>query len=184
MKTKFILHGGFEKGKTEENMEDFYTEILKDAPEYAKILLVTFAKDEDRILTGTERVKVEFNKCKWQQSLTFDVSKEESFITQIKLADIVYFHGGRSLVLLERLKKYPNLKDSLNGKIVAGESAGAIVLGKYFYSASAQIVSEGLGLLPFKIIPHYTDMFKDKLDGVGIGLELLPLKEYEFKSLM
>lgn len=37
MKTKFILHGGFTKGKTEENNGEFYTEILKDAPELAKI---------------------------------------------------------------------------------------------------------------------------------------------------
>ena len=36
MKTKFILHGGFTKGKTEENNIGLYTEILKDAPEGAK----------------------------------------------------------------------------------------------------------------------------------------------------
>jgi len=43
MKTKFILHGGFTKGKTDEDNEDFYKEILKDAPEnapplYSKVL--------------------------------------------------------------------------------------------------------------------------------------------------
>lgn len=86
MKTKFILHGGFTKGKTEENNGEFYTEILKDAPE-----------------------------------------------------------------------------------------------GAIFYSPSADKVDEGLGFLPLKIIPHYSENYKGKLDNVGQGLESLLLPEYEFK---
>ena len=113
MKTKFILHGGFTKGKTEENNSKFYTEILKDAPEGAKILLVCFAKDDERVPVATERVKIEFNKSKWKKKITFNVASEELFTEQVKSADVVYFHGGTTLKLLEALKKIPNLKDLL-----------------------------------------------------------------------
>lgn len=181
MKTKFILHGGFAKGKTEENNSEFYTEILKDAPEGAKILLVCFAKDDERVPIATERVKIEFNKSKWQKKITFDVASEEFFIEQVKSADVVYFHGGTTLKLLEALNKFPNFKDFLNGKIVAGESAGAHVFGNFFYSPSADKIAEGLGFLPLKIIPHYSEKYQGKLDNVGHNLELLLLPEYEYK---
>lgn len=181
MRTKFILHGGFAKGKTEENNGEFYTEILKDATEGAKILLVCFAKDDERVPIATERVKIEFNKSKWQKEITFDVANEKSFLEQIKIANVVYFHGGTTLKLLEALKKFPNLKNSLDGKIIAGESAGANVFGKFFYSPSADKVDEGLGFLPLKIIPHYSEIYKGKIDGFGDGLELLLLPEYQYK---
>src|SRR3989344_1167233 len=144
MKTKFILHGGFTKGKTEENNSEFY-------------------------------------KSKWQKEITFEVASEQSFVEQIKSADVVYFHGGTTLKLLEALKKFPNLKDILNGKIVAGESAGANVFGEFFYSPSTDKVDEGLGFFPLKIIPHYSEQYKGKLDGLGKELELLSLTEYEYK---
>ncbi len=181
MKTKFILHGGFTKGKTEENNGEFYAEILKDAPEGTKILLVCFAKDDERVPIATEKVKLEFNKSKQQKKITFEVANEEFFIKQVKVADVVYFHGGTTLKLLKALKKFPNFKDSLSGKIVAGESAGANVFGKFFYSPSADKVDEGLGFLPLKIIPHYSEPYKGKLDSVGKDLELLSLPEYEYK---
>lgn len=181
MKTKFILHGGFTKGKTEENNSEFYTEILKDAPEGAKILLVCFAKDNERVPIATERVKTEFNKSKWQEKISFEVANEQSFIEQIKPADVVYFHGGTTLKLLEALKKFPYLKDSLSGKIIAGESAGANIFGKFFYSPSTDKVDEGLGFLPLKIIPHYSEIYKGKIDGFGKGLESLLLPECQYK---
>ncbi len=181
MKTKFILHGGFTAGKTDEDNSKFYAEILKDAPEEAKILLVCFAKDEERVPIATEKVKAEFNENKWQEKITFDIAGEESFAEQIKITDVVYFHGGKTLKLLETLKKFPSLKNLLNGKIIAGESAGANVFGKFFYSPNTDKVGEGLGFLPFKIIPHYSEQYKGKLDSVGRDLKLLLLPEYEYK---
>ena len=181
MKTKFILHGGFTPGKTNEDNSKFYAEILKDAPEGAKVLLVCFAKDEERISPATTKVVTEFNKNKWQKEITFDIASEQSFLEQVKSADVVYFHGGKTLKLLEVLKKFPDLKDLLNGKIVAGESAGANVCGKFFYSPNSDSVGEGLGFLPIKIIPHYSEKYNGKLDSVGQNLELLLLSEYEYK---
>lgn len=181
MKTKFILHGGFTPGNQNENNSDFYKEILKNAPEKTKILLVPFAKDVERIPITTERVKGEFNKVKNQKELDFEVANEKSFLEQIKLADIIYFQGGITLKLLETLKKFPEMKDLLGGKIVAGESAGANIFAEFFYSPNANGVFEGLGILPIKIIPHYKKEYEGKLDQVGVGLEVLLLPEYVYK---
>lgn len=181
MNTKFILHGGFAKGKADEDNSEFYSEILKSAPENAKVLLVCFAKDDDRISDATAKVMSEFNKNKWQKEISFDVANMESFLQQIQSSDVIYFHGGRTLKLLEALKEFPDLENSLEDKIVAGESAGANVWAKYFYSPSADSVGEGLGFLPIKLIPHYTEAYKGKLNDVGKDLEELDLPEYEFK---
>lgn len=184
MKTKFILHGGFKPGQVEEDNSKFYSEILKDAPEKVKILLVCFAKDIERVPSATTKVMAEFNKSKWQKENTFEIASEESFVEQLKSADIVYLHGGRTLKLLDTLKRFPSLKELFIGKIVAGESAGANVLAKFCYSPNADEVIEGLGILPIKIIPHYLKEYKGKLDGVGQELETLFLPEYQFKVFM
>lgn len=181
MKTKYILHGGFNPGQTEEDNNKFYGEILKDASEGAKILLVCFAKDTERVPTATAKVIAEFNKNKWQKQLTFEIASEESFVEQVKSADVIYLHGGRTLKLLDTLKRFPNLKELFNGKTVAGESAGANVLAKFCYSPSADEAIEGLGILPIKVIPHYSEEYMDKLDGVGQELETLLLPVYEYR---
>ena len=181
MKTKFILHGGFNPGQTEEDNSKFYSEILKDDPEGAKILLVCFAKDTERVSVATTKVMAEFNKNKWQKEITFEIASEESFVEQVKSADVIYLHGGRTLKLLDVLKRFPNLKELFSGKTIAGESAGANVLGKFCYSPSAGEVIECLGILPIKIIPHYSEEYRGKLDEVGQELEMLFLPEYQFK---
>lgn len=180
MKTKYILHGGFAKGKTDEDNSKFYFEILKDAPEKVKILLVGFAKDDDRISDATTKVIAEFNNRK-QKEITFEIATKENFLKQIKYADVIYFHGGRTLKLLKALKQFPDFQNLFDGKIVAGESAGANVWGRYFYSPISDSIGEGLGFLPIKIIPHYVKEYKGKLDGVGKDLEELDLPEYEFR---
>ena len=58
------------------------------------------------------------------------------------------------------------------------------VFGKFFYSPSADKMGEGLGFLPLKIIPHYSEKYKGKLDSVGQGLELLLLSEYQYKVFL
>lgn len=181
--TTFILHGGFNSEKVGEDNTDFYSTILKNAPTNARILLVPFAKDSDRIPLAIEKVTAEFNRTKGDKEITIDVANEEHFIEQVGAADIIYFHGGVSLKLLEALKKYQDLERYLSGKIIAGESAGANVWCKYFYSPHADNVFEGLGILPFKIIPHYKEEYKGKLDDIGSNMEELLLPEYEFKVL-
>lgn len=181
MKTKFILHGGFTPGNQQEDNSSFYKEILKDAPEKARVLIVPFAKDHERISATTSRVIGEFNSNKDKKELDFEVANEESFLEQIKSADVIYFQGGTTLKLLEVLKKFPEMKDLLTGKTVAGESAGANVFGEFFFSPSANGAFEGLGILPIKIIPHYKKEYEGKLNTAGLDLEEILLPEYTYK---
>lgn len=177
IQTKFILHGG---GVKKED-PDFYTEILKDTPENAKILLIFFAKDKDRWAIAEERVKNEFNTVKENKNLSFEVAQESTFIEQMKSVDVVYISGGASKLALDIFKKSPSFGDSCLGKIVSGESAGASILSKFFYSPSANQIFEGFGILPIKVIPHYTEEQKGILDSVGEGLEEVYLPEYTYK---
>ncbi len=181
MKTKLILHGGFNVEKKDEDNSSFYKEILKDAPENASILLIPFAKDADRISLATQKVASEFTQNKWQKNINVVVASEKDFLSQLQVAEVVYFHGGVSSKLLDALKSYSKLGERLKGKIVAGESAGANVLGRFFYSPYVDSVFEGLGILPIKIIPHYKEEYEGKLDDVGVDLETVRLSEYDFK---
>jgi peptidase E len=183
MKTTFILHGGFHPGQEIEDNTDFYKEILKHAPENAKVLIVPFAKDSDRIPASTQKVTAELCLAKWQNTISIEVALPELFVNQAKNADVICFQGGASLKLLEALKSYENLAELLDGKIVSGESAGVNVLAKYFYSPRADKVSEGFGILPIKTIPHYKPEYEGKLDHVGTDLELVTLPEYAFKVI-
>jgi len=72
-----------------------------------------------------------------------------------------------------------DLGDLFKGKIIAGDSAGANVLSSAFYSMRIG-VSEGLGLIPIKIICHYIEENKSKLNQIKPDLETIFLREYEF----
>lgn len=178
---KFILHGGFSFGKTDEDNGAFYSEILKDVLDGVKILQVMFAKDDDRIASAIVKINKEFENVKGTKAISITVATKEDFINQIKDSDVIYFHGGVSLKLLEALKQYPELESALKGKIVAGESAGANVWCKYFYSRKSDRVSEGLGFLPIKLIPHYQEEFAHKMDNIDSTLEEVHLPEYQHK---
>ena len=159
MKTKFILHGGYPFGEIQIN-DNFFGEILKDSPNQSKILLVYFANKSDNV----ERYKTED-------------------MEQLKSSDIVYFRGGHSDLILDKIKKYSNLDKLFKGKTIAGDSAGANVLVKTFYSKSLGVTS-GLGILPIKLICHYHDDLRNKLDTIDQDLETIFLKEYQYKVIL
>lgn len=182
MKTKFILNGGFNSENQNADNSDFYNEILKDTPEELKVLLVLFAKDDPvRIRLAIPKITSAFDANKWQKNITVEVANKKDFMLQIQSSDIVYFSGGVSLKLLKVLRKYPSLEVALGGKIIAGESAGANVFCKFFYSPHADGVFEGLGFLPIKIIPHYKKEYEGKIDSVGQKLKELLLPEHTYK---
>ena len=181
MKSKFVLHGGFQKSKTYEDNTAFFSEILKDAKDYSRILLVPFAKNPERIAPTTLKVIEEFDKVQGKKNLIFEIASKENFMEQVKSADIIYIQGGTSLKLMGVLESYPHLKDLLlEGKTVAGESAGANALCTVFYSPSADGIYDGLGVLPVKIIPHYIEKYRDEFKDIRPDLESLYLREYEF----
>ena len=82
---------------------------------------------------------------------------------------------------MEVLKKYQNLENVFLEKIIAGDSAGANVLGQLFYSKNSKEISEGLRILPYKIVAHHIDGNLNPLKDTEPNLETIFLKEYETK---
>ena len=162
----------------------FYEEIARDVPDQGTILLCYFAsKDDD----NSDRFNEDSDRIKQQshgKQFTFIEAKEDNFIDQLKLSDALYFRGGSTPKLLTALSKYDGFKDLLEGKTVAGSSAGAYVIGKlsaFHDDESGGKVREGLGLLPLKVVTHYES--KD-LSPNPEALELLMSTESELETVL
>ncbi len=184
MATKFILHGGFTP-HTPQIDDPFFLEILKDTPENTKILLVYFAAETERIDAYTTNDMAQFEKNKEVfKSLSFEIATEENFVEQIKKADVIYLHGGKTLKLLAALKKFSNLKELFVGKTIAADSAGVNCISTCCYSQSSDTILEGICIIPFKTICHYSEELRGKADELNKfdnNSELLLLAENEYR---
>ncbi len=183
MKTKYILHGGFTP-KTAQEDDAFFKEMLKDAPQNPKILLVYFAKEKDRIAKNREEEIAQFEKNKGDKILSFETANEKEFPDQVVRSDVIYLHSGRSVKILETLSKFQGLGKLFEGKTLAGDSAGANVLSVCFYSRASDEIFEGLGILPIKLIPHYSEDQNKKLQELKKRhpeAETVILSEYQTK---
>lgn len=87
--------------------------------------------------------------------LTYDYAKLDTFLDQVDAADIVYFHGGDTALLLSRLPDTEILKKHLAGKVVVGSSAGANMLSTNFWSSMRGVPGKGRGLVAANIMVHY-----------------------------
>lgn len=83
-------------------------------------------------------------------------------------ADVIYFTGGNSFFLMDQLRKTETdellKKELANGKLMIGESAGAIICTptiQYIEQMDekpedySQEDNEGLDLIDFYVLPHY-----------------------------
>ena len=98
--------------------------------------------------------------------LSRDDAFKDEFLKQVKNASMIYFSGGDPGYLYSTLSDTPLWKLVLsqykNGTILAGSSAGTMVMGNYVLS-NAQRLSSGekpswdksFGLVKFSILPHY-----------------------------
>ena len=120
--TKFILHGGFDKNK-EYIRDEFFQEILRDTPADVKIFLVFFAELEEYLQLRIKQCKGQFNNNKGSRNLKFKMASGENFLEGCAWADVIFLSGGRTVNLLESLKKFQNLSQIFKGKIIAADSA-------------------------------------------------------------
>ncbi len=179
---KYILHGGFAVEKFPAQEDDiFFSEILKDIKEDARILLVYFAEREEMIKTRIEQDKESFNKNKKSKNLEFKVATEENFLKDCQWANIIYLHGGRTEKLLEKLQQYENIKEVFANKTIAADSAGVNVLAQFSYGKNSKEIKEGFKILPFKVVVHYTEGDPNPLENTEPKLKTIFLKEYETK---
>ncbi len=179
MKTKYVLHGGFQAGVKAEN-DKFFAEVLKNTKDNMNVLIVYFATDNgDKYFP--EDIE-QFEKNGVGKKLYFKKADRNILTEQLLWADIVYLHGGNSLKMLEAMSGFSGLRILLAGKVVAADSAGANLLSKYFYS-KRNGVCEGFGVLPIKFVPHFEEENRNRLDEVANDFKTLYLKEYEYEVL-
>jgi peptidase E len=186
--TKYILHGGGETKESEAN-NIFFRETMKGFSGTANVLCVYFAKDKN-VKTWNWNALFEADKKQIVSAcpsikINFELANDNmaEFVKQIKKADVIYIRGGITSVLLSCLKQVPDFSEIIKDKIVAGCSAGALVLSKYYYDGDADSYAEGLGILPIKIICHWGEARYTKLDGLkktGEDLKIYTIPEQNF----
>jgi peptidase E len=177
--TTYVLHGGFPQGEAQRD-NAFFQEVLREAPSQSHVLLVYFAKEDDRIAKNLEEDTAEFQRNKpTGVELSFETAEEATFIEQVQRADVVYLHGGHTGKLLETITQFSNLKELFEDKIIAGDSAGVNVLCSYFYSLKIG-AGQGLSIIPIKVLCHYQQKNGHQLDEYDPTLPTLILRENEY----
>lgn len=179
--TKYILHGGFDKNISYIK-DEFFQQTLKDTRDTVKIFLVFFAELDEYLELRIKQCKDQFNNNKGSKTLEFKMASEENFLEGCAWADVIFLSGGRTAKIIEKLKNFQNVEQVFSGKIVAGDSAGANVLSQLCYSKKSKETTKGLGIIPFKIIVHYTEDMGNPLAEFEPNLETLFLHEYEIKE--
>ncbi|HRH55372.1 MAG TPA: Type 1 glutamine amidotransferase-like domain-containing protein [Candidatus Paceibacterota bacterium] len=152
--TKFILHGGFTRRDNELN-RSFYEEFTSEIPDKGEILLVYFASRSHDTKEVFEEMSGKFQEHAPGKTFTFTKATHEHFLEELTRSDAVYLHGGDTDKLLEILRNYSDLKPLIEGKTVAGSSAGAYILATLGASHSEDRMREGLGLVPLRIVCHF-----------------------------
>lgn len=186
--TQFFLHGGKQGLNTTANAE-YFQRIVQDLRNPANFLCVYIAKDKVLNLWDWE---AEFLNDKSKITahcpcvdLNFILAKGdmEVFTEQVRIADVIYFFGGITEVLKKFLEAIPDLEKLLYGKRIAGSSAGALVWAKYYYDGDLDDYRKGLGFLPVKIICHYSERRREKLNGLeeyGEPFDILKIADQSY----
>lgn len=127
-----------------------------------------------------------------------DISQEEYSAIKDVFAesDIIYFTGGNSFFLIDQLRKSGAdellKKELMNGKLMIGESAGAIICAPtitYIKQMDekpedySQEDDQGLNLVDFYVLPHYlTAPFKrttEKILAEYSDLNICPINNHQ-----
>lgn len=185
--TKYILHGGYTRADNESNRA-FYREVLRDVPDGGTVLLVYFASRKDDISAVFTQQIADFKSAANGKNIRYVLATEKDFLSQLGQSDAVYLHGGSTRKLIDKLRTYSDLGQHFEGKTVAGSSAGAYALARYGTSHSEEVVREGLGLVPLRVVCHFesADLPPSPasialLKNIAADLEMVYLRDFEWK---
>jgi peptidase E len=185
MTTKFILAGGVITKKNDG--KDFLEEFVKDFIEPVRILDVLFSRPRKTWEKVFEEDKV-FYKERLNKDFILELAEPEKFVEQVKNSDAIFLRGGNTEKLLEFLRQDLSWIDFLEGKTLAGTSAGAEAIAKYDYDIEKLDIRRGLNLVPLKVIVHFkSESYKvdwekaaEQLEDFGEKLPVHKLEEGEF----
>ena len=179
--TKYILHGGDTFKKNDDN-NNFFREMTLGLEGRIKILLNYFAREESEFNKLAKQDIKRLLRYSKNKNLEFQIATPEKFKKQLRWMNVMYMGGGRTIKLLKKLRNIKNIKRLLEGKVIAGSSAGAYALSRYYYGNNSKILGKGLGVLNIKCYchckPEDTKIIK-KLIGYKEELPLILLPNYK-----
>jgi cyanophycinase len=159
-----LLEGGAEFGGRMRDPDLKAIELAGGVEAPIRILPTAAAPDNNHQRAGNNGVR-------WFQSLgARDVisvplidkvsASAEEIAKSLRAAKLIYMLGGFTGYLSETLKGSPAWEAVLeayrNGAVVAGSSAGAMVMCEFYYDLNQGQVNEGLNLVPNSIVlPHH-----------------------------
>jgi len=177
--TKYILAGGYIH-KAPDGGRAFFEELVRGFEDKRpiKILNCLFAIDE-----GSWKMKLKENReafSKYIGNFELILADPEKFAEQVKSADVIFLQGGYTKPLVDNLRENSDWIKYLDGKTVAGTSAGGDAIAKYYSVLKTSRVGDGLGLLPIKFIPHWKSNYSDdEVRDIDWGAELNKMREYK-----
>jgi hypothetical protein len=179
--TKYILHGG-ETRKNSIHNKNYFKEMVKGikAP---KVLIVCFSKPKKNWSKDFAWEKEKFLHIKKKIEFILADDNPKVFAKQVKIADALDIKGGSNKLTCERMKKMKNLEKLFQRKIIAGSSAGANFLSKYYYTRGERRIEKGLGILPMKVFVHYSKAWEkefERLKNYKEDLEVYKIPETKY----
>jgi peptidase E len=152
--TKFILVGGYPH-KAPDGGKAFSEELVKGFNQPVRVLDCLFARPRDNWEKAFNQDKDFYTKHLPNIKFIITLADPDKFIEQIENSDAIYIRGGDTRLLMSVLQKTGDWVSKLKGKTLAGSSAGADLIAKYFYDLDYLEFGKGLGLLPVKTLVHY-----------------------------
>ena len=184
--TKYILHGG-KPSKPSQGNRRFYEQLFMGLEGRINLLCVYFARDPKahdwpQMLEEDKQCVSSF--CPdLQIDCTLGSDQMAIFPDQIAKADVIFLKGGDTTALLSTMQKWPAIELFWKNKVVAGSSAGALVLSDYYYDGDLDTCNHGLGLLPIKLVCHWSNArinAIEKLRRIGSDIEIVRLPEEHY----
>jgi peptidase E len=172
--TTFIIHGG-QAGDEHKRNDAFFREMVRGVAEPVNILLVPFARVEPKRTEVVQRHSARLQRVNEGVKLHIIVADETRLAEQIASASVVYIVGGETARLVSALRSVPNIVELLQGKILAGSSAGAYALVKYYWENDTHELGEGLGLLNTKAFAHFSPASLSEYQQLANYKENLPI---------
>lgn len=187
---RIILAGGY-LHKAPDEGKYFCEELIRGKSRTVRILICMFARLRE-VWDETYARDIEFfHTFLPEVTMAFELAEYENFIDQVGRADIIYLRGGSSEELVRALEEKAEWKKYLEGKTIAGSSAGADALSTFYFGLHDSKIRKGVGLALVKVIPHFKSDYHgwefnwdgalQELKDFGDELPVFALGEGEFK---
>jgi len=183
--TKYILHGGDTSYINPDN-DGFFREITLGTKGKTTILLNYFSRKDDEVEKCAEQDEQRFLQHSENKNLAFEIARPENLAEQLGRSDVMYMRGGETKKLLDALSLTKNIEKLFKNKIIAGSSAGAYALGAHYWENGTDEMGNGLWVLEFKVLCHYTPERNDRIEKLlkyGKEMPLLILPDYKWVVL-